>query len=310
MGDNTYRVLVTGGAGYKGTLLVEALLAAGHQVTLMDNFMYGLDHALPFGGHPRCKVILRDIRNLQRADVAGYDFVYHLAGISGYPACEANPHAAKVINVDATKILVDILERDTVLCYASTTSMYGASGKAMDETAKPEPSSLYGITKLEAERICMQRPNAIAFRFATLFGASIKMRCDLLVNDFVYKAVTERNLVLYGGESVRTFLHVRDAIRAYLMALDHREPMVGGIFNVGTAAMNYSKRQVAEMIASHIPVKIILSEMLDPDPRNFIVNFDKLAALGFRGTIDMDAGIRELIALYQWYQPNRPFATI
>ena len=303
-------IAVTGGAGYKGTLLVQALLDAGHRVTLVDNFMCGLEPALFFGAHPHCTVIRKDVRNLTRGDVAGFDCIYHLAAVSGYPACEANPHAAKVINVDATQRLVEILSDDQTLIYASTTSIYGDAGREVDETFVPQPTSLYGVTKLEAERVCMSRRNSISFRFATLFGVSLKMRCDLLVNDFTYKAVTEKNLVLYGEESIRSFLHVRDAVRAYLAVLVQRDQMVGQVYNVGSNSMNHSKIQIAELINEHTEVDVIRSQMTDADPRNFLVNFDKLTALGFEATIGLSQGVQELINLYRWYQPNRPFVTI
>lgn len=212
-------ILVTGGAGYKGTMLVNALLNEGYCVSVIDNFMYGYESVLDFVDHKNCTILKKDIRNLQQADVSSYDAIFHLAGISGYPACEANPHSAEIINVNSTKKLVNYLSKDQLLVYASTTSFYGSSGEIKDENSPILPVSLYGITKYEAEKICMSHQNAVSLRFATLFGVSRRMRTDLLVNDFIYKAITERSLLLFDSKSIRTYLHIKDAIIAYMMIL-------------------------------------------------------------------------------------------
>ena len=304
-------VLVTGGAGYKGTLLIEGLLKKNYKVTILDNFLYEQDHILPFAQNPNCTVIRSDIRNIKSVGLEKYDIIYHLAGISGYPACEANPHSSHTINVTATKDLVNALSPDQIIVYASTTSMYGKSGEELDETATLNPVSLYGMTKLQAEEICMDHKNCVAFRFATLFGISYRMRCDLLLNDFVNRAVQERCIVLFDSNSVRTFLHVRDAIAAHLMVTDHADQMVGNIYNVGSNDMNHSKLDLANMIKSHLPkIEIVQSALDDFDRRNFIINFDKFIALGFKPTITVEDGIKELIRLYQWYKPYVPFNTI
>ncbi len=296
-------ILITGGAGYKGTVLTEALLNEGCKVTILDNFMYGYEPVLGFTSHPHCAIIKKDIRNLVESDVKNFDIIYHLAAISGYPACETNPHSAQMINVVSTQNLVNLLGQEQILVYASTTSMYGKSGKEQDETSIPTPVSLYGITKFKAETICMQRKNSIALRFATLFGASRKMRCDLLLNDFVYKAVYDRSIVLFDGKSARTFLHIRDAIKAYTMVIHNIEKMTGNIFNIGSNRMNYSKLELAKLIQRHLKNEIIETQLDDPDQRNFIINFDKIARLGFKPTITVEEGIQELIKLYSWYQP-------
>ena len=235
------KILVTGGAGYKGVLLVEKLLNSGHNVTIMDNFMYGYDSILHLLQYELLSVIKEDIRNTRQETLARFDVIFHLAGISGYPACEANPHSAKLINVDASKALADNLSHDQRLIYASTTSFYGKTGSICSEETEVEPVSLYGITKYQAEQYLLQRENTISLRFATLYGVSSRMRVDLLVNDFVGKAVMERCLVLFESSTKRTFLHVRDAIAGYMMALEQFETMKGQIFNVGDESMNYSK---------------------------------------------------------------------
>jgi nucleoside-diphosphate-sugar epimerase len=296
-------ILITGGAGYKGVILAEELLRDGCKVTIMDNFVYGYESVLGFASDGNCTIIKQDIRNIYEKDVKSFDVIYHLAAISGYPACEANPHSAQMINVVSTENLLKLLSVDQILVYASTTSMYGKSGLEQDETAIPTPESLYGITKWKAESLCMQRQNSIALRFATLFGASRRMRCDLLLNDFVYRAVHERTIVLFDSHSVRTFLHVRDAIQAYLMVLRQQDIMVGQVYNVGSCTMNYSKLEIAKIIQQRLHNEIIETQLSDPDRRDFIINFDKINALGFRPTISIEDGIQELLRLYSWYQP-------
>ena len=304
------KILVTGGAGYKGSLLVEWLLKKNYSVTIMDNFMYGYDSVLGFVGNKHCIILRKDIRNLQSSDLKHYDVIFHLAGISGYPACEANPHSAEIINVHSTKKLMRFLSSQQLLVYASTTSFYGKSGEVQDENSGPEPISLYGITKYEAEKICMDRANTVSLRFATVFGASRKMRCDLLVNDFVYKAMTEGALVLFDSRSVRTYLHIQDAIRAYLMVLEKTQQMIGQIFNVGANDLNFSKFELAKKIKKHIDFKIMDSDIDDFDKRNFIINYDKISGLGFTPAVSMEAGILELKKLYSFYRPFSLYHTI
>jgi nucleoside-diphosphate-sugar epimerase len=304
------RVLITGGAGYKGVILAERLLKEGCRVTILDNFLYGYESVLGFAADKNCTIIKHDIRNLTETDLKHYDIIYHLAAISGYPACEANPHSAQMINVVSTEKLVRMLSEGQLLVYASTTSLYGKSGQELDETAIPAPASLYGITKWTAETVCMQRRNTISFRFATLFGASRRMRCDLLLNDFVYRAVNDRSIVLFDSHSVRTFLHVRDAIQAYCMVLSHAGAMAGQIYNVGSNAMNYSKLELARVIQSFVRNEIIETQLADPDRRDFIINFDKILALGFKPSITIEEGIEELVRLYAWYQPYQNYRPI
>ncbi len=304
------KILITGGAGYKGTLLAEELLKKNYQVTILDNFMYGYDSVLGFIDHKNCTIIKKDIRNLQSADVKNYDVIFHLAGISGYPACEANPHSAEIINVHSTRKLTGFLSKNQVLVYASTTSFYGKSGAMKDENSKPEPLSLYGITKWEAEKICMEHHNTVSLRFATIFGVSRRMRCDLLVNDFVYKALTERSLVLFDSKSIRTYLHIKDAVKAYLLVLEKPAKMLGQIFNVGSNSLNFSKLDLAQKIKKQIDFKIIDSDLDDFDKRNFIINYNKISALGFSYSVSVDDGISELKKLFSFYRPFSLYQTI
>ncbi len=304
------KILVTGGAGYKGVVLTKALLDKGHQVTILDNFMYGCESLLHLVGNPSLSVVREDIRNLTEKHVKDFDVIYHLAGISGYPACEANPHSAKLINVDASRKLRDLLSRDQRLIYASTTSFYGKSGARCDEETPVEPVSLYGITKYQGEQELLQHANAISLRFATIFGVSPRMRVDLLVNDFTSKAVHERCIVLFESKTKRTFLHIQDAVDAYVFTLEHLDTMKRGIFNVGSDSLNFTKMEIAAAVKAETGCNIIDSEMKDFDTRNFVIAFDKFTRLGFRAQRTLQDGVRELAKLYRFYRPFSAYATI
>jgi nucleoside-diphosphate-sugar epimerase len=267
------RIIITGGAGYKGLKLAPQLLARGHHVTILDNFMYGYDSALFLFNYPNVAFVQKDIRNIAEKDIAKFDIIIHLAGISGYPACESNPNSAQMINVVATQKMVSLLSVNQILINAATTSSYGQSGQECDETTAISPVSLYGVTKYEAEKICMDRENSISLRFATIFGISPRMRWDLLPNDFVMRAMHERSLVLFGSQSVRTFLHIDDAVRSYIMAVERSQDMRGEVYNVGSNSMNYSKKQLAEKIKQYVEFVIIDSSLPDPDVRHFFINF-------------------------------------
>lgn len=304
------KILITGGAGFKGLKLAQALLERDHQVTILDNFMYGYESCLFLFQYQGLTVLDRDIRNLVPADVAGFDYVFHLAGISSYPACEANPHSAQMINLEGTEILLSVLAPEQRLVNASTTSIYGKNREVCTEESLVEPSSLYARTKYEAEKRCMEREGSTSLRFATIFGISPRMRRDLLPNDFVMRAVQERNLVLFDSASVRTFLHVDDAIDSYLLTLERWEDMSGEVFNVGSEKLNLSKMQIAQKIKEYVDFEIIDSSLADLDKRDFVINFDKISALGFEPKTTLDEGVRELVKLFRFYRPTTPYRAI
>lgn len=303
------KVLVTGGAGYKGVKIVKKLLDRGCRVTILDNFMYGFVPILHLTDHENLEVINKDIRN-GIDNIANYDVVIHLAGISGYPACEANPHSAQLINVNATQRLVDSLSKDQLLINASTTSFYGKSGDTCDEDSSIEPVSMYGITKYQAEQIAAKRKNTINLRFATVFGPSPKMRMDLMVNDFAYRAIKEGNVVLFDSYAKRTFIHVDDAAQSYIFAMDNRDQMNNEVYNVGGDHLNYSKLEIAELIQKYVKFKIIDSDIKDKDVRDFIISFDKIKKVGFVPKKTIEDGVRELVKLFQFYEYHSHFKTI
>lgn len=297
-------ILITGGAGYIGNLLARSLLDEGHRVTIVDNFMFGYESILHIADRPNLSVIKTDIRNADRTYLAGKDVIFHLAAISGYPACEANPNSAQLINVDATRNLVANLGKQQVLVYASTTSLYGAINDDCDEDTKIKPLNLYAATKYTAEKIVMDRANSIALRLATVFGVSPRMRAGLLVNDFVERAVHDRTLVLYTPASRRTFMHIKDGVRAYLMTIEQTDAMLGKVINMGGKGMNFTKQEITEAIRKHIEFDVVVSPSEDEDVRNFRVSFERAEKLGFACEHSLDEGVREMAALYSYYDPG------
>ena len=304
------KILVTGGAGYKGIILVKKLLEKGFKVTLLDNFMYGYDSILHIVNEPNLKIIQLDIRNLNARILSEFDVIYHLAGISGMPACASNPHSAEIINVDSVRKINSYLSKEQLLINASTTSLYGVSGSECNENDEVQPSSIYGSTKYEAEKIVHDRENAISLRFATVFGISPRMRNDLLVNDFTYKAINERAIVIFAGHSKRTFIHILDAVNAYIFALENTNLMRSNIFNVGDEKLNFSKIDIANIIRKHVKYEIIDSSLPDLDNQNFLVSFKKIRNLKYNVMYSLEDGIKELIKLYSVYKCHSHYKII
>ena len=303
------KILVTGGAGYKGVKLTKSLIERNFDVTVLDNFMYGFEPFLHLVENKNLHVIKQDIRN-KIDTIHKYDIIFHLAGLSGLPACSANPSSAHLINVEATKQLVDSLSKDQLLIYASTTSFYGKSGTMCNEETPVDPVSHYGKTKYLAEQIVMQHPNSISLRFATVFGFSPKMRMDLMVNDFTYKALKEGVVVLFDSYAKRTFIHIDDAVRAYNFAMDNSNKMRGNIYNVGGNSMNFSKLEIAEAIKKQINYSIIDSDVKDKDVRHFIIDFSKIKSLGFEPKITLDEGIAQMLEIFHYYDYFTHYRTI
>ena len=303
------KILVTGGAGYKGTVLVRKLLEQGYKVTLLDNFMYGYEPVMHLATNRNLEIIKHDIRNgipgLQK-----YDVVFHLAGISGFPACASNPHSAQLINVEAARLIERDLAPGQMLINASTTSLYGKSGEPCDEETAVDPVSTYALTKLAAEKIFHEKPNVVSLRFATVFGFSTRMRMDLMINDFVYKAVKEKVIVLFDSFAKRTFIHVEDAADCYIFTMKNFGRMKDGIYNAGGNSLNFSKDEIAAKIKEKVEFSIVNSELRDKDLRHFIVNFDKIERLGYKPEKSVEEGIDELIRIYGFYEYYSHYRTI
>lgn len=298
------RVLITGGAGYIGSVLVGQLLAAGHAVTVLDNLMYRQTSLLSYVAEPQFTFVRGDARDetLLRRLVPEADAIIPLAAIVGASACDRDSLLATSVNLDAVRMLESLVTSEQRIVFPCTNSGYGTqSGEVYCTEETPlEPISLYGRTKVDAERLLLASGKAVSLRFATVFGPSPRMRLDLLVNDFVYRAVTQRSLVLYEEHFKRNYIHVRDAARAFVFALDHFEVMRGQAFNAGLNEANLSKRELAELIRTHVPSLSLHTAAIgeDPDKRNYVISNERLRAQGFEACIGLDQGVRELIAAY------------
>jgi nucleoside-diphosphate-sugar epimerase len=298
------KVLVTGGAGYLGSVLVPALLEQGHSVSVLDNFMFHQDSLLSCCAEPRFSVIRGDCRDeatLSKA-LRDADVIIPLAAIVGAPACQADQTASRSTNLDAIKLLVKLRSSQQRIIYPTTNSGYGIGekGKFCTEETPLRPISLYGVTKVEAERAVLDACNSVTFRLATVFGMSPRMRIDLLVNDFVYRALNDRTVTVFEGHAKRNYIHVRDVARAFLHAIDHFDLMRGQAYNVGLSDANLSKLELCAKIAEHVNGFVFLEAPVgeDPDKRDYIVSNAKIEATGFSPAHPLDAGIRELIKGY------------
>ena len=304
------KILITGGAGYKGVLLTEELLKMGHKVTVLDNFMYGYYSLLHLISNNNLTINKIDIRNLKESDVKDFDIIFHLAGISGMPACATNPHSAESINVESVRKLVTLVSKNQLIINASTTSMYGFSDTICDENSPITPVSIYGKTKYISESIIQEKENSISLRFATVFGVSPRMRNDLMVNDFTYKAIHDRSIILFAKDTKRTFIHINDAISGYLFAMNNSQKMIGNIYNVGDNDMNFSKKEISDNIGKYVNYEIIESNLPDLDKRNFEISFNKINNLGYKVKHNLNDGIVDLVKLYNYYVQYTPYKVI
>jgi nucleoside-diphosphate-sugar epimerase len=304
------QILVTGGAGYIGSVLVPMLLAEGHAVTVLDNFMFAQASLLDCCNDERLQLVRGDVRDTKLLSdlVAKADAILPLACLVGAPVCAKDPQAATAINFDAINHIAKTTSKQQLLVFPSTNSGYGIgeAGLFCDEDTPLRPISLYGRLKVEIEKILLDRGN-VTFRFATLFGVSPRMRLDLLVNDFTYRAVMDRFVVLFEPHFKRNYLHVRDGARAFVHALKNYDSMKGKAFNVGLSEANMSKLELCEVIKKHVPDFYFVGAEIgkDPDQRNYIVSNARIEGTGFKTSVSLDAGIRELIKGYQVVRRNQ-----
>jgi nucleoside-diphosphate-sugar epimerase len=298
------KILVTGGAGYLGSILVPDLLAAGHEVTVLDNFMFrqgSLNHVCH---HPKFNVVKGDIRieSILLPLLKKADAVIPLAALVGAPLCNQDPVGATTTNREAILMMLKQLSREQRVLMPTTNSAYGTGDKDnfCTEESPLRPISRYAIEKVEVEKHLMQHPNAISFRLATVFGMSPRMRIDLLVNDFTYRAVNDRFVVLFESSFKRNYIHVRDVSRVFQHGLANFERMKGQIYNVGLSDANVSKRELCEVIARHVPGFVFLEAPVgkDPDQRNYIVSNAKIESTGYKPAHSLDAGVAELVKGY------------
>ena len=300
----SFNILVTGGAGYLGSTMVPDLLAAEHKVTVLDNFMFkqsSLNHCCY---DPNFNVVKGDIRQKDTMSklMKEADIIIPLAALVGAPLCNLDSIGATQINHDAIELMLKLLSKDQIVLMPTTNSAYGTGDKDnyCNEESLLRPISQYAIEKVEIEKKLMQHSNAISFRLATVFGMSPRMRIDLLVNDFTYRAVNDGFVVLFESHFKRNYIHVRDVSRVFQHALNNYENMKGEIYNVGLSDANVSKKELCQHIQKQLPNFIYIDEQIrkDPDQRNYIVSNEKIEATGFRTEFSLDLGIRELIKGY------------
>ncbi len=299
------KVLITGGAGYLGSILCEHLLSAGYQVTVLDNLMYGQHSLFHHCSNPAFDFVLGDVRDesLARSLVKQFDVLIPLSAIVGAPACDRDPHLAKSINFESVKRLNELRDPGQLVVSPTINSGYGAqSGDVYCTEETPlEPISLYGQTKTQAEAALMDSPNTISLRLATVFGMSPRMRLDLLVNHFVFTAVTDGYIVIFEKDNKRNYIHIRDVADCFIHCIENSDEMVGRVFNAGLDSANLSKEELALKIKDYVPnFYIHFSEIgSDPDKRNYVVSNQRLREAGFEAQRSLDDGIVELIKGYR-----------
>jgi nucleoside-diphosphate-sugar epimerase len=307
----SYNILVTGGAGYLGSTMVPDLLQSGHRITVLDSFMYkqaSLNHVCH---HQNFSVVKGDIRieSVMAPLIKKADIVIPLAALVGAPMCSQDPVGATTINHDAIALMLKLLSKQQMVLMPTTNSAYGTGDKNnfCTEESPLNPISLYAKEKVGIEKELLQRENAISFRLATVFGMSPRMRIDLLVNDFAYRAVHDRFVVLFESSFKRNYVHVRDVSRVFQHAIEHFDKMKGQIYNVGLSDANVSKRELCEHIQKQVPDFVFLDAPVgkDPDQRNYIVSNAKIEATGFKPMYSLDTGIGDLIKGYTMIKNTR-----
>jgi len=300
------KILVTGGAGYIGSVLAPELLSLGHDVSVVDNFMYKQNSLLDVCNNKKLKIIRGDVRDeaLIKKELEDVDFIIPLAALVGAPLCSVDPVATESINLDSIKLLLKHRKKGQKIVFPNTNSGYGFMEEGVstcDENSPLHPVSLYGKLKVEAEKLLLNEDDTITFRLATVFGVSPRMRLDLLVNDFVYRAVNDRAVILFEANFKRNYIHIRDVVGAFVHAINNFEKMKGEPYNVGLSDANLSKMELCEEIRKQLPNFTFLESKIgeDPDKRNYIVSNEKIENAGFLPKYSLEDGIEELIKGYQ-----------
>lgn len=305
------KILITGAAGYLGSVMVPYFLVQGHEIVALDNFMYNQTSLLDVCYHPKLTIVRGDTRDkvLMTKLMTDADAIFPLACLTGAPLCAKDPLGAQSILLDAVKLILQLRSKQQVIIFPTTNSGYGIGekGKHCTEQTPLRPISLYGKLKVEAEDAILSAGNGITLRLATAFGVSPRMRLDLLVNDFVYRAVYDRFIVLFEAHFNRNFIHVRDVAKAFGHGLNNFDKMKNQAYNVGLSDANISKLGLCQEIQKQIKdfyfVEATIGE--DPDKRDYIVSNEKIEKTGFRPEVSLSAGITELIKAYQVIKRNQ-----
>lgn len=305
------KILVTGGAGYIGSVLVPELLKEKHHVTVLDNFMYNQSSLLDCCADKNLTIVRGDTRDKAVVTklMKDADVIFPLACLTGAPLCAKDPLGAQTIIVDAVKMIVGLKSKDQIIIYPTTNSGYGVGekNKFCTEETPLRPVSAYGKLKCEAENLILTSGNSITLRLATAFGVSPRMRLDLLVNDFVYRAVHDRFVILFEAHFKRNYIHVRDVAQAFMLGLSNFEKMKNQAYNVGLSDANLSKLELCEEIKKHVKEFYFVESKIgeDPDKRDYIVSNEKIEKAGFKPKVSLPDGIKELIKAYQVIKRNQ-----
>ena len=313
LGDDILKILVTGGAGYIGSLLIPELLNLGYKVRVLDNLMYGQTSLLPFfidGNFEFIKGDVRDYKTVKKA-VDGADMIIHLAAIVGAPACRKDRKMARDINYGGTVNVDKARQKSQKLIYASTGSVYGALEEVCTENCSLNPLTTYSKTKLDAEQHALKSGNVIVYRFATAFGLSPRMRLDLMPNDFTFQVVKNGSLMVFEKDFRRTFIHVKDIVRSYIFGIKNFDNLKDEAYNVGSEELNYTKEDVALAIKKRQDYTLLfIDQGTDPDRRDYEVSYQKIRNKGFETRYSLEQGIEELIKGYQMLSLKNPFSNV
>lgn len=311
------KILITGGAGYIGSVIVPLLLSKGYYVTVVDNLLYKQTSLLEHCFKHNFEFVYGDVRDkdLMKKLIPKFDVLIPLAAIVGAPACDKDPQLAVSVNQEAVVELNNLRSKNQMVLYPNTNSGYGIGENNVHctEATPLRPISLYGKTKVHSEKILLESGNAVTFRFATVFGLSPRMRLDLMVNDFTYRALRDKFIVLFEENFKRNFIHIRDVANVFLFAMENFEKLKDHPYNVGLSSANLSKRELCEKIKEYIPEFVIYTSALskDPDQRNYIVSNEKIESTGWRANYSLDDGIKELIKGYKIIQnSNHKFTNL
>ena len=307
------KYVVTGGAGFIGSMLIPMLLKAGHNVVVLDNLMFGGQSLLPYFIHPSFQFYRVDVcdRKALEPHLQNCDVVIHLAALVGYPLCKKMPDLAQKVNVDGAQNIVDLTSPHTRLVYASTGSNYGEVVGICTENTPLNPLSLYGRTKTRAEEIFLERNDTVSLRFATAFGIAPRLRLDLMINDFAHQAIHQKYLVVYEKHFRRTFIHVRDIARA-IAHVSNRDVCNGHkVFNVGDESLNYTKEEIVNLLRQKIEFLVHFAEIgSDADKRDYEVDYSRIRQTGFRLEVDIEMGIGELVTALPLLPIKNPYSNV
>lgn len=311
MEQNKGKILITGAAGYIGSVLTPGLLKEGYGVIAIDNFMYNQTSLLDCCFDKKLTIVRGDCRNekLISKYIKDVDYIFPLACLTGAPLCDKDSMGARTTNLEAIKLILKLRNKNQKIIFPTTNSGYGIGQEGIycDENTPLNPISFYGKLKVEAEKAVLEAGNSITLRLATVFGMSPRMRLDLLVNDFTYRAVNDRYLVLFESHFKRNYIYIRDVVRTFIHCLNNFDKMKNQPYNLGLSDANLSKRELCEEIKKQVPNFVFIESKIDKDPdkRNYIISNAKIEKTGFKPKISLEQGISELIKGYQVIKRNQ-----